>query len=1455
MQRKKSKGISAPQHRALQIEELEERIAPVVVTSSTGWIQGTASNSWPDTPDAYWIFYVGPGSADIRNDAGGTDIDGHHIGNITITGSDSTSALFILDYPGDDTPNADDTGFATDAGTIWVQGDITVNGDIGLIEIDGLYGSTGGQPTLTVNGNLGKLDVGILTGNVLATGDIYEVDVDMTIGGFINGEGDYVANTDTTIAAYGNIGAVRAGVGLTDSGEAIDTYDVLGGSISGNTTIRANADSSGAPGIIDLIEARGGSLLPGNLGQEEGDVIPTISAGPGGNVRFIHLDGNAYWTGAGNYAPIEEITVTTESALVERTIVDDSGGIMVINPQETVFTAADGTVTTYDGSVTYLAIPVGPPSQEPGVVVARMTVDNSNSFNISGNVEIGDLRMGTNFAYPQGQTESLDDLDIEGPGDLTGLEGYAHDIFAGTGEADIYFVNAMSEFGAPGSTVPIVINNTTDGDIVLVGADTDVIYVGASTNGGDVGATESISPYLIKGPIVAQDADVLWVDTNDDPDIVDPFGVEGSLTRYSTIQGVFATGNIYGVNAGGAIGDVRSIGGDIHYVRADANHMHDAGSPLVMTNLIAIPVANGTGGAGLSAVATGGYGYTGTVSISGKVDNIVGDGIFGLVMSGTGSDYRDSLAADGLSGDGSIGLVRVGEGSEPTWVYGANAYPEEAGLGQGDGTRVSAGIYTSGSIDRVIASGSGTGIYGDVIGSTNNPDTDFAVNQVAAVNGAVIDGSWASSGFIRISTINTHARILYQIEPTGDLGTITASGAGSYISDLNIDARSIDRIVTSGGSGGISNSTIGANEGDLMLISSDADINNCQIFVNGIGGTIQTTGRTSDIVNSDIRVLAGLKNLRTNSLQNDSIYLATLGHLSTLDTIDNTTFVAAGLRHINVKNDIINGSDIHVTGPLDRLTVGGTIDNSIIQSTGIWANMGRVIVKGDITNSEIYSEHNITLVQSRTGSIVNTDITALGSSDLDADLTLTKFARIGRVQAAGDISGTIYSGYLNEFTANPDNDSLINARLDSVKAGGNISADVYVGTVRVNGDIGGDMSVTARIGRIVAGGSVSGDVVVGNVASMAAAPDLGDVNGVVNITAKVGPVKSGGTISGDILVGGVYADNDVNGAVNIDARLSSIKADGGLTGDVEVGRVVAVNDVNGNVSVPEVLGAVKIGGDITGDIHVGAVDAGNDINGDVTFNGRVSSIKADGAVTGSVYVGSEAAGNAVIGAVTGTGKVGSITASGGGVTGDVDILGNLGALKAAGDVGYDGGLLEVGGNLGRLSAGDRTSTGNLLSDVTVGGNLGGASVTGAFPGSLDVGGNAGRIQVTGDIGEIGDTFTVGGRVSNVTVGDSSTLSDFLSDVSITGNLGLFKVSGDVGDENAANPLVPFDIGGNVGRIMTGRIFSDIHVIGNLSLLRTGSGVVPGADPPDYDFINPGFQTGHLTVDGRIGHIV
>jgi len=1344
----------------LRVEELEERIAPVVVSGdSSTWIQSDPGPTGGNG-DTYWIFYVGPGSADIRGADGTADINGKNLGPITVTGSTIDSALFIMDFPQDLSPAQTDMLWPVSAGTLEAQGNITVSGSIGLIAIDGLFGNVyGGQPTLEVFGNLGKFDVGVLTGDVTVHGDIYEIDADTTIGATYQPNDQFWIEFGTTIAADGNIGAVRAGMGLTDQGQSVTGTAVLGGQISGATTIRANADSLGPAGIIDLIEARSGSISyggnGGSFGLEVGDGLPTFSAGPGGNIRFMHLDGFVFFNGPGGSTTLTTILVTSTSDATERTIVDDSGGVMVIKPLDQVFTPnpAQPTVKViYPSMVEYLAVPVDKATQGPGVVIARLIAHGTNTFTVSGNVEVGDFEIGATTQYPEGLTvdfakigggvTQLSDLVVTNAAVMSSLTGLAHDTVTGKGECDIYFLDAMNEFGGHSRfesdrtlEIPVFTNKTVDGDIAFVGSDNDIYCVQVTGLGGDIGVTESVSPYLLKGPFVHDDGDVLWVDVSTDPDTITPFGVEGSVTRYSPIYGVVTNGDIFAMATKGAMGDVRLYGGDVRFLQADSNKITDPGTRHVMPSIIEVD--------GLDA--GGMYHFAGSVSPFGKIQKTIDDGMFGKIFSGTGNEFPDSLAG-GASVGGDFTLIRLGEGLEPTTYDFHNIFPPETPYENWPGEFVGSGIYTTGLIDTVLIDGLGHNIESNILGESG-------LLAVKATHGAAIDGYNSYFGNITVAPASIFANFEGPYSAT-NLGMILVSGKGGWLDNTTILTSNLGSVKTTGGSWGMHHCNIQVMGGRLERVSADGDgIVDTTIFVNGVGNIIETTGKNSAIAGTQIKVVAGLKSLSTHALDGSSIDILTIAKLSKLDYVESTTFSSGGIGQLAVKQFVAN-SDFNIAGPLAQLTVGGDMTGVNIDATGAFGQIGKVTVKGDITDSDFFSFGSISSIQS--GGQLSADITAIGTT---GSLTL---------KAGGLMDGTW----------------SVNHGVANVQTKGDLNADItagLIGTINVGKTITGSIESLGGATNITAGGVISGDITT--------AGDLG------MLASKTG------AITGNVDVGGAL--NALKAATNIGAPGSTVHA----------------------------LSASSI-------FAGGGKTAGN-ILADVTIDAALGNMGATGDITGLVSVGTDA---------------GNITAAKT-ITGNIDVGGNLASIRSGGNMGHAGGTLVVDGSLGSLAAGSTKAPARLLSDVTVGANLGTMAVAGAFPASLHVGGSATTINVLGTVGEVGDTLSVGLNVGTLTVGNATTIgtSDVESTISVGVDAKSILVYGNIDGD--------MTFGNNVGTIgvpnLLTFIYGDVTIHGGFGLIQSGSKIdlVNPGPPAVFDITNFGLVTGALTVDGTVGKIV
>lgn len=179
---------------------------------------------------------------------------------------------------------------------------------------------------------------------------------------------------DTDIAANGSIGVVQT---------------QFFGDAFGAGSLSANADGLGSPETIDLIDVSG-SL--GTLGQGG----PVISAGPGGNVRYIHLA-----EGAGAFRPTifggGNPDDTTFVAGQSFTYTDDSGANVTITPTiERSFDPITLLPIELSGTLTVLSYPIAQSVTNPfgsggGLSIIRVTSTRGLRIDTDGATEIGDI--------------------------------------------------------------------------------------------------------------------------------------------------------------------------------------------------------------------------------------------------------------------------------------------------------------------------------------------------------------------------------------------------------------------------------------------------------------------------------------------------------------------------------------------------------------------------------------------------------------------------------------------------------------------------------------------------------------------------------------------------------------------------------------------------------------------------------------------------------------------------------------------------------------------------------------------------------------------------------------------------------------------------------------------------------------------------------------------------------
>lgn len=267
------------------------------------------------------------------------------------------------------------------------------NGDLGNLQAGGAIENAGGVIEVA-RGNLRVAQGGTIGLNDPETNSLVGIDFLVPRGnvGLFRGDGLVFLNPN----ALSVTGAALASRAIGGDIQVVQAGGLLAGNITANgsigtirannmadirllpSVIAANVDRTGSGGVIDLIDVAGdmGTFQTGG---------PIMDAGPGGNIRYVRVGGQAYRNSRfGGGLPETTIFSITSTA----TITDDSGAIVTIRPVPSVnFTT--GAVNNGQVAVTTL------PASNGGSVILDVTSLGSVSITASGGGSLAGAEIGT----------------------------------------------------------------------------------------------------------------------------------------------------------------------------------------------------------------------------------------------------------------------------------------------------------------------------------------------------------------------------------------------------------------------------------------------------------------------------------------------------------------------------------------------------------------------------------------------------------------------------------------------------------------------------------------------------------------------------------------------------------------------------------------------------------------------------------------------------------------------------------------------------------------------------------------------------------------------------------------------------------------------------------------------------------------------------------------------------
>lgn len=768
--------------------------------------------------------------------------------------------------------------------------------------------------------------------------------------------------------------------------------------------IAANVDNRAGDGIIDLIDVVGdmGGLLTGGG--------PALSAGPGGNIRYVNVGGNAFrdrFFGGG--AP--ETIVSDPDTSVD--LVDDSGTAYRVSPilaqsGPPVFGQPVNNNPTVNGVVSVVALPVrnSLSGGRSGLVAISATsttgmLIESRARGSRGSVELGAISTSATNGKPI--VEAVNGT-LSQP--------------AGAGLVDVNFTMTgnvpVDVFSIAGQNFT-EISNTTRGEIINVSANDIGSLIGYNLGVGKSSTGALVNPLSVNPSLGAAPISVY-------PFLEQTFGIAAA--------GSPTGGSILSIRARGAVGNV-GVGGTLDSVAANVDRRNDKGvfegivGPIVSFRpqpapLTTYGIRSVNIGEGILPSGTGAVSFAGLYSIL-RMGTIANQGL--------GSDVRGDIHSqtriDGINlTDGAVinSDVLVTSSFIDSQEYPrAFSAPEVFSL-VGDPFEI--GGLTINGVGGVIGGYFSAADVGPI-----NINGGFGVMQtlITAVGDGIIGGIVTDGFGIRSTTIEGGSTVQNlvargngtRLPTTAYTGSVRQSENGNFdpfflsaptrLTDLHAFLGTTKKAPKRKGwsNAGVIDSVVAAASRDLEQVRAWAIQNR---FNSGIGATDDaypmrfSFGR--DIV--DLRVT---------------------------ESIDGLAVSAGNIRFFTTGGDVLK-STIAASGLIDSMTVGGNLRGS----ARILADGPDGQINGLNVKKALYGEVQATL---RIGMLkVGTDFGSANVSSSNSIGTVT----IGR---------NILSG------------SLLRARnrIDSLVVGNDIQVDAVVSAKSIgNQQIGGDVFGEIRIG-------------------------------------------------------------------------------------------------------------------------------------------------------------------------------------------------------------------------------------------------------------------------------------------------------------------------------------------------------------------------------------------------------
>jgi hypothetical protein len=747
------------------------------------------------------------------------------------------------------------------------------------------------------------------------------------------------------------------------------------------SAINVNFDNAGGDGVIDLIDVDGDF---GTLGEGG----PGITTGDGGNVRYIHVGGQAFrdrFFGGGapdiaNFAVGEAVNFVDDSGTVMK--FTPTAGRQIVNPDGTISILNGGALSTVrygirDKGGTVL-INLG---STRGVTVA------AGGQNPRGTAEIGTITaqgIGTAIVNDTRQTltNELDDvleLDTTGTTGANPVNQALDVIMQGNAMIDVF---EITQGGGSGNFTKII--NETGGEIVnLTAASVGQLVAGT------LGLSRSSTGTKVEGNRV-----VALPITPVGPADAGPFNGQRNIIRVN--GDLLSARTLYGMGNFAVYGTIQEL-----IANADgkpAKAVHEGINGPIMTQ----PGGAAPGGGGGMVTVNIGEGIlpsgTGAVINSG----LFAHGRIGLVVNqGLGSDIRGTIISKGQN---LPTITRVAANG----VTEVTSAPPIDTIALTDGAILGATIAVRDTFD-----GSGTGVIN--IGNTTT-DPVFEIETIHLVGRGGIMGASIGAADVGDIVIEGGFGILSTAIGSvaeGTLNSIITDGYGIRTSAF-VGGGSVRLINARGNGTKLSTTSYTPSVRFSENLSFDpytgqpfTALNDLHAFLGTTAANpVRTTGSTS--TSGLIRDFLGtgardLNQLIANRIEASNFtFASSTNQVIVRDYIDFANFISGRLNFMQTGTDVFN-TLISIAGPVGTVGIGGTFrGTSRLAATGPNGQIG-TFATGRALFGSVTSSNNASLIR------VGTDFGAPGAFNADGD-RISAGVDVGRNLSQFIIKGSMLDG-------------------------------------------------------------------------------------------------------------------------------------------------------------------------------------------------------------------------------------------------------------------------------------------------------------------------------------------------------------------------------------------------------------------------------------------------------------